>query len=332
MEAVQNTGRWVPIYIADEGTGDGIAGIGYDAAGLAVSYTPLGGVETPLVLTAATWDEGQLGVYAAYFPGTAFATLGLWLYYCTYTGATAYVGSLDVVPGPVGPSGLIIWPSGSLLTWTDIAAYVGETVSKETARPSPQHVMNLGNHALAQISRIAGELYREWTNDVLGDLSILGRVCQLSTDLIRVESVFWDTVALDYRTTEWLDNQAAGWRTQEGTPGYYTIKGGSLLFDALPSGSSTGLLVVRGYGSIPNFGGIANPLAYLPLADQILPAYYILSMLPARKHVITEGGRIVGVDTSEADRKVEYTALWRDGLRHCAWALTERENRPADGS
>ena len=101
MEATQNLGRWLPVLIEDEITHDGIAGIVYDDIGLSVKYTPPGDVEYPLVLTAATWREGQLGVYEAYFPGTAFPTVGLWLYYCTYTGATPYLGAIDVVPTAV---------------------------------------------------------------------------------------------------------------------------------------------------------------------------------------------------------------------------------------
>ncbi len=220
------------------------------------------------------------------------------------------------------------------LVWGDILDHVAEVHGREGAQPNRTFYRRLASQALAQISRLAGPFYTQWDNTTLtGALTITGGICPMPSNFVSEDSVYWDEVLMPYKSREQLDALDNEWRTAEGTPYWYTKSGKTLMFSSIPTGSVSGLLVVNGYGYLPTFSdteGATNPLSYLSDEFQLLPAYYVLAMLPAHKKLLTDAGKVIGVDDSQIQRKAEYAALWSMGLQDCIWAIKSRELRPAN--
>lgn len=96
MDYVVNQPAWLPVLIQNSTTSAGVTGLAYGASGLAVGYmTPAGTVQT-LTLTSANWKEVAQGMYLVLFPATILNTLGTFLYWATYTGATPYPAAINL--------------------------------------------------------------------------------------------------------------------------------------------------------------------------------------------------------------------------------------------
>jgi len=168
------------------------------------------------------------------------------------------------------------------VTWADIAEYVTDELKHEKSRPNRAHYLRLGNEAIQAISELGFVYETAWDNDN-GDLTLSSATATLPIECIEVTAVEWDgdDHPLPFKTVAWLDDNESGWRTATGEPSYYTIEGHQLVLDSIPSGTTTGKLVVRGKGSLTDFvDGGTNPLAYLPANIQLAPAHYILANLP----------------------------------------------------
>jgi hypothetical protein len=174
-------------------------------------------------------------------------------------------------------------------TWTDIAAFVSEVYSKEGARPNIDFFKTLANECLDKISELTGGYFTSWSNAGGGDLTLTGAVCPLPIDCLEVTSVEWngDDNVLERTEYSTLDSDAEGsergWRSLSGTPDKFIVDGRNLVLNSIPSGTVTGMLVVRGQGMYPPFSDAAeavNPLSLIPATIELLPAHYILSELP----------------------------------------------------
>lgn len=193
--------------------------------------------------------------------------------------------------------------------WKDIIDFVTEVQGKESAKPNPSFFKILARHALGQIALKAKPVVGTWTNT--GDpapITLTGNTCPLPIDCLKVEHVEWDGAQLSRKSTDDLNLMFPSWRTETGeTPAYYCQEGTNIVLDLAPSGTTTGMLVIRGVQTLPVFSDTPtdpNPLAHIPDGHQFAPAYYILANLPVRAD-----------DPISAARKQEYTALWQSELQ-----------------
>lgn len=108
MLIYQNTARSLAFLVTDGTTGIGITGILWNDAGLSVFYTKHGGTRTQYVLSNSNWHEIGDGVYTVDFTADCFSVLGEFIHTCKYTGATDYIGIIDVITNPLG-TGNISW-------------------------------------------------------------------------------------------------------------------------------------------------------------------------------------------------------------------------------
>lgn len=206
------------------------------------------------------------------------------------------------------------------LTWADIADFVTEIHAKEGAKPNRSLYRTLGNQALAIISDMARPYHKSWSNAEDGDLTLTDNTVTLPIDCIEVYRVEWDGDEndLEYKMEEWLDENASGWRDDTGSnPAYYTKNGHQIMLDCAPTGTTTGLLTVRGQAYLPEFSDeedAENPLAFLPLGYQLMPAYYVLANLPFDPQ-----------SPVEVARQARYEAMWERDLARLVGAVTTRK-------
>ncbi len=172
------------------------------------------------------------------------------------------------------------------LEWDDIKTFVETYHKLEIGSDTTDYYdlyLMLGNEALKQISKASEGVYTSWTNTLTGGLTLTGNSCPMPNDMVKRESVWWNGLALDYIDLSIQDQVWIDWRTNTGTPTAYTVIGGVLYLNAIPSGTVTGYLVIRGWGLLPEFSeapGADNPLESISQVAQLAPAYYILSELP----------------------------------------------------
>jgi hypothetical protein len=218
------------------------------------------------------------------------------------------------------------------LTWEDIYGYVREIHEREGGKVNKAFYLATGNVALMQMSRICGGIYTSLSNVAGGGLTVNGRVVTLPNNVLSVESVRFDGHEL---TVEALAEDDRGHGTDR--PRHYKKTGRTLILDRVPSSADPeGFTLVAwcwvNLGKFSETSGALNPLSLLPEDCQIYPAYYSLSKLPARVRTIQEGGRILGVDKSEQDRKTEYQALWQQALSELADAFRQETCEAYTGS
>lgn len=209
------------------------------------------------------------------------------------------------------------------LGWEDVLGYVQEVAPRDGARANASFYRTLGNQALRLISERTRMIYRFWDNSAAGDLALSGNGVLLPGDCMAVSSVEWSGDSLDRTSYAGLDRDSLGWRESVGDPSRFVVDGTSLVFDSAPQGVTTGKLVVRGFGFLPDFpeeDGAPNPLARLPKRFQIIPAYYIVANLPV---VIAqpagqtqEGFQYAQMLTKRRyEVKAEHMELWERELR-----------------
>lgn len=210
------------------------------------------------------------------------------------------------------------------LTWADIAEYVTSVHIKEDARPNAALYRLLGNKALSEIS-LAGPVSTSWVTP--GTLTLVGAECRLPDDLLSIESVWFDGTQLHFKPILWLNEHCPSWRTDLGTPAYFTRTGSTVILSSIPT---SGVLKIYGGGCLSEFSdvpGDPNPLERLPRSAQLAPAYYILSMLPAGAKLLKdENGRVLGTDNSEKERQAMYQALWQTELAKIQASVGRRKD------
>ncbi|MHB1000479.1 MAG: phage adaptor protein [Armatimonadota bacterium] len=220
-------------------------------------------------------------------------------------------------------------------TWSDVYDQVRAKFARTTGLPDAKILRQWGYQAVLAIIRESGALYRSWDNGVAGDLEVIGGTVVLPNTFTQEISVLWDGEPLRYRSLEAIERDDPSWRTTTGTPAVYTKRGNYMLLDAVPIGSVTGMLQVWGMGYPSPFSdteGADNPLSYLPIEWQLLPADYIVSRLPAKKQPLTDNGRIIGMDDSELIVKQDALDNWLAGKEQAIFEIRSREGRPHDGS
>ena len=224
---------------------------------------------------------------------------------------------------------------GTQITWSDIKAFVAEVMQKEGARPNKTLYDMLGRQALNIISEAVEPYETSWDDTgVSPDLTVSGNTVTLPIDCLSVRSVEWDDIVLVRKTAEWLDEKIEGWREDSGeSPNYYIVEGNTVVFDVAPSGTG---VVVRGVSALPDFsddGSDPNPLTYLPVTQQLAPAYYILANLPAKPKgfIRDDMGRIVGTDNSEIERQKSYRAMWEAAIAGMVGSVLARKHPAYSG-
>src|SRR3972149_4647403 len=173
-------------------------------------------------------------------------------------------------------------------TWTDISNYVEDIMAKEGAKPQKRIIRALANEALGIISEQSRIYKNSWSNASGGALTLSANSATLPNDLILFESLEWDgdDNTLDKTSESWLDNNQQGWRSDTGEPNKYALTGTQVILNTAPTGTTTGKLVIRGIGQLPEFpdppekSGATNPLTNLPWQHQLLPAFYVIANLP----------------------------------------------------
>jgi len=169
------------------------------------------------------------------------------------------------------------------LTWDDVFEYVSNAIQRESARPSKNVCRIIANVGLGKISS-AIEWDNSWSNGVGGGLTLTGYTAPLPIDCLRVDGVEWDGShnPLGRKTEGQLDYELPGWRDRAGEPAYHVVTAKNVLLSSTPAAPTTGKLVVRGVGLMPDFpeiGADPNPLIWLPAHLQIAPAYFVLAEL-----------------------------------------------------
>jgi len=185
------------------------------------------------------------------------------------------------------------------LTLKDLLQFIQAIDVRLGAKPEVNLYRQLLDEAVGVISERLGQFETSWDNDTGGELTLTSATCTLPIDCILPESIEWDgdDNRLTKTTTDWLDYNRQGWRSATGDPTHWACNGRQILLSSIPSGTTTGKLVVRGRGTLPEFAadGSTNPLTYLPRRFERCPAYYVLAELPV-VHVEAIG------DSSEAVR------------------------------
>ena len=196
----------------------------------------------------------------------------------------------------------------------DTLGYVAEYLKAEGAEPNRAHQVMLGNQALRTISSLTDIYRKSWSNAALGGLTLTNNAIPIPTDCIKIERVEFDgeDSPLEWREAAQFDAERPGWRVDTGDPVQYTSTGTEILLSSIPSGA-TGKVVARGVAYLPDFSdtaGATNPLAYLPSEYQLLPAYYILSMLP-----VQTVNRSKDEMQLSMERRNTHAAMWDDGIK-----------------
>ncbi len=187
-------------------------------------------------------------------------------------------------------------------TWQDIADFVEVVMSREGWSPPVSFYKTLGNQCLHIIS-VDTKLYKtSWINTAGGPITLVGNTVEWPSDMLAVDSVWYNGAELSPKQEGEMDYEDTGWRTATGTePTYYIKSGVDIKLDISPTGS-TGLLTVYGRGLLPDFSdsvGAQNPLEYIPQPNQLAPAYYILANIP-----------IDVKDENQVYRVKKYEAMW----------------------
>lgn len=207
------------------------------------------------------------------------------------------------------------------LVWKDIYDHVSEILKPEGASPGKAFIMRLGNQALYEISSRIEGVVKSWDNSATGDLTLTGYTCPLPPDCLRPFRIEYDGSANSVRRAQPGDGFTDGWRDATGDPSRWDIEGHNIVLDSTPS-NTTGKLVLRGMGTIPEFSeesGAENPLDYLMLPSQLAVADYILSECPV-SFAVPSGDTDAAIRAAQAEtqRRVDvrdrHRAKWASEL------------------
>jgi len=169
-------------------------------------------------------------------------------------------------------------------TWADVAAIVEAFQAAEGVARSDALYRALANRALGRLSTRVGHFESSWSNDgTATGISLSGRLATFPANLIDLVTAYWSGVQMDEAgSTGWLDLYDELWRSSTGTPTIFVREARGMILNREPTGSTSGLLVVHGFGSIPQFSesGTTNPLTYLPEPHQLGLADYMIANLP----------------------------------------------------
>jgi hypothetical protein len=202
------------------------------------------------------------------------------------------------------------------LTDQDIYGFVEEVLKLEGADTNPKLARALFRQCVAEVYRDTEAHYGAWDNDTGGDLTVTGNSCPLPSNCFRPTRVEWDGSDSPLEIVDSigvLDLEEPGWRDETGTPSRCAITGDAILFNCQPSGTLTGLLVVRGWGA-PDEGTVVS---LLPDDMQLVPAIYILSKWPVK----------VSSDDSKY-RYERYSAEWQEAQPKFFAAIRDRSMKP----
>jgi hypothetical protein len=244
---------------------------------------------------------------------------------------TDWIGSGSATPASTAGT-------GSDLTWSDICEFVNEFSRREGATPNEAFYRIVANQALAEMSE-AGEVENNtvWTDTAsTGGLTIVGNTIDLLSDIINVRQVKWNGVEIDFVQIEVLDAEQSTWRSATGTPTRWTRRGRQIILNTNPGAANTGLLAVYGTGSLPEFSkepNAANPLARIPRAHQLLPAYHIVANLPMAPAAPANDSIMAQTDArNETARRAsvreDYQARYKAGLAAFADSIARRTQEP----
>ncbi len=153
---------------------------------------------------------------------------------------------------------------------------------------------------LSEILRGSELFDTSWDNTVSGDLSFNNvNYIDLPFDCATVTRVEWDgdDSPLDILTEEEMEYEYPGWRSETGEPSAVWISGRRMWFSTTPTETTTGKLVVRGFG----FADGNDVLEMLPADVQIAPAYYILKEYPVDPQ-----------QQRQVNRVLQYTEKWNE--------------------
>lgn len=173
-------------------------------------------------------------------------------------------------------------------TFNDILTVVTAFCKAEGADVDRALCLILFNRTLDQISQEVGGFDTHWNNDstdtTYGRLTLTDQEVTFPSDVqdIYPGSVFWDEGQLIETTVRELDSNNSDWRGSTGVPSYYARTNRGLWLDTEPTGSTDGLLVIHGRGSLPHLeeDEATNPLSYLVLPGQLALADAIIAGLP----------------------------------------------------
>jgi hypothetical protein len=199
----------------------------------------------------------------------------------------------------------------------DVLDYVNEYLQAEGAKYNRALVLLLANQALRTISSETKFYESSWVSGTT--LTLTGNTAAVPTDCIAITAVEYDgnDNPLTKYTTEDLDRNKPGWRDDTGEPTGYALTPTSIILTSAPT-SPGAKLVVRGIAKLADFSDApdaVNPLSFIPAEFQLLPAYYVLGMLP-----ITTADRIKSGKAAEElqlmiDRRNTHAAMWDDGIK-----------------
>lgn len=192
-----------------------------------------------------------------------------------------------------------------------ISDYVFMYLEEGQRQPTPDQLRLLGNLALDSI------FIRDssWSNS--DDMTGLGSMT-LPADCRNVTLVTFQGNELNRCSLYTMDNQFPGWRTCLGTPTAYFLDGTDILLNAKPVAGGIGSLQIFGGATLGHFSDDpldVNPLDYLPLGEQMAPAYYILAELPFQS------------DAGLA-RSQRFAAKWQEALSNIHFAAAVKRSEP----
>lgn len=209
-------------------------------------------------------------------------------------------------------------------------------VPRDKANPPLDLYNDLLNEAIGIISDLIGPVETSWDNDTGGDLTLSGYTFALPRDCVEPQSVEWDTVPLTRMSRAQLDEYDEQWREASGTPAYWFADGINGYLDCTPTGTVTGMLVLRGIGNIPEFPAndaeSPNPLSYFPggFLYQYLPADFVISSLPLIP-VEPASDKPEAIRWAEMQTKIRmdtrdrHEKKWQVGLAQLADAYNKRQ-------
>jgi hypothetical protein len=182
-------------------------------------------------------------------------------------------------------------------TYTDVETFVKLMLFKECDSPDTTLIQSLANLAIGEINDEIKGVYTTWSGDAL---TIANGVITMPSDMLDVESVWWDGAPVKHMQTEQLDAEYGNWRESSGiSPVYFARKERSIILFPIPTGDVSNLKIY-GTGCIPEFpaGADPNPLTYFPESSQMGICDFILANYPADMSNRTEEARVQRYSTT----------------------------------
>lgn len=165
----------------------------------------------------------------------------------------------------------------------DILNFIEEERTAEGVPPGKQanrdHYRALFMECIRGVARETEFYDTSWSNASGGDLTLTTSTCALPDDCLRPYRVEWDGTdnPLEIVDEAVLDYEESGWRDATGEPTRCCFTGRQLFLNSAPTGTTTGKLVVRGFG-VP--ADEADFVDYCPEDMHYFPCRYVLMHLP----------------------------------------------------